>query len=654
MASTFAVRVDIDQFERLARPTQPVPGVAELIWNAVDAEAETVAVILRQNELGAIEDVIVEDTGHGMTHDEVLRDFQHLGGSWKLHQSLSKHGRRTLHGKQGAGRFRAFALGRTAEWTTVAYRPDGELERTVVSGTLDSPEWSISEPETLATGTPGTSVRVFRPRDYTNRLLVDDVPTSLTTKLALYLTKYPDVAVTFNGNLLDPKIITESDTRVDLDAQLGGEHGTPQLRIIEWKDSAGPVSPCLLLCDEAGAALHELTEGLPAHADINYTAYITWRGFSAYVNDLLLAEMGHDVLSPVISAAREEITKYLDSRRNERHATIVEQWKAENVYPFSGSPQTPLEVSKRYIFDAVAVAAAPAVAKEPRAARLSLRLLREALEDSPAALHRVMREVLDLTQEQLADFDELLQRTSLAAVIRASKIVADRLVFLDDLEAMIFDHDKKNRLLERQQLHRILADGRTWLFGEDYSLAVSDGGLTKVLDAHLRLLGRGHENVQVVRDSGGRKRIVDLMLSAADQQQDRRRHLVVELKRPSLTLSDKELTQITKYALAVVGNERFRAEGVRWDFWLVGNETNPYVEELTTKQGEPGVYMAQDNYTIRVRRWANVLEENRRRLHFYKEHLDYHQADDATLEATLSKYLDSPAPNNASSPTQAA
>jgi hypothetical protein len=99
MTSTFAVQVDTDQFDRLARPTQPVQGVAELIWNAVDAEAETVAVTFRQSDLGAIKEVIVEDTGHGMTHDEVLRDFQHLGGSWKLRQATPKNGRRTLHGK---------------------------------------------------------------------------------------------------------------------------------------------------------------------------------------------------------------------------------------------------------------------------------------------------------------------------------------------------------------------------------------------------------------------------------------------------------------------------------------------------------------------------------------------------------------------------
>jgi hypothetical protein len=38
----FVVLLDADQFDRLARPTLPLAGVAELIWNTLDAEADSV------------------------------------------------------------------------------------------------------------------------------------------------------------------------------------------------------------------------------------------------------------------------------------------------------------------------------------------------------------------------------------------------------------------------------------------------------------------------------------------------------------------------------------------------------------------------------------------------------------------------------------
>jgi hypothetical protein len=49
-----------------------------------------------------------------MSHDDALRDFKRLGGSWKKLRAESKNAKRTLHGKEGAGRFRAFARGTSA------------------------------------------------------------------------------------------------------------------------------------------------------------------------------------------------------------------------------------------------------------------------------------------------------------------------------------------------------------------------------------------------------------------------------------------------------------------------------------------------------------------------------------------------------------
>lgn len=98
----FTVKVDADQFDRLARPTQPLPGVAELVWNALDAEADVVTVSIGRTDLDAVDNVVVTDDGHGMTNDEAIRDFEKLGGSWKKvgtgGRRLSKTGKRSLHG----------------------------------------------------------------------------------------------------------------------------------------------------------------------------------------------------------------------------------------------------------------------------------------------------------------------------------------------------------------------------------------------------------------------------------------------------------------------------------------------------------------------------------------------------------------------------
>ena len=101
---------------------------------------------------------------------------------------------------------------------------------------------------------------------------------------------------------------------------------------------------------------------------------------------------------------------------------------------------------------------------------LHLRLLRQAIAKIPEELQLILDEVLKLPKRKQAELAQLLRDVSLSAIISAAKIVADRLKFLTGLEAILFDHDKKQRLKERSQLHRIIAQN-CWLFGEEYNLS---------------------------------------------------------------------------------------------------------------------------------------------------------------------------------------
>src|SRR5690349_15844749 len=78
-----SVQVEEDHLASLVR--SPFDGLTELIWNALDADAENVAVVYERNAAGGVDAVRVEDDGHGMTEDEILASFDRLGGSWKKH-----------------------------------------------------------------------------------------------------------------------------------------------------------------------------------------------------------------------------------------------------------------------------------------------------------------------------------------------------------------------------------------------------------------------------------------------------------------------------------------------------------------------------------------------------------------------------------------
>jgi hypothetical protein len=637
----FAVQLNADQFDRLARPTLPVAGVAEMIWNALDAEADEVFVAIERTELDAVAAVSVSDNGHGMDHRDAEEGFAELGGSWKKDREKSRNDLRALHGREGAGRFRAFAIGRNVEWVSTVRGADGRLERTRITGSMDNSEFMVSDSEEVDSGDPGTEVVITRPREMVGRLLSDVAVPWLISQLAVYLLKYPEVKVHYDGTVMDPTTIILNEIEMDLDAPAGAAGSSPSLKIIEWHPSAKGIRPSMVLCGPEGTALEELTEGIEAPPDLRYTAYVSWQGFADHAGDLLLGDLAHPAISPVLKSAREEISDYLEQRLNARRAAVIDRWKASRVYPYAGDATTPIEVEERKVFDVVAAAAASAVSSDVKSAKLSLRLIKEALAQPPGALHRVLSEVLELTPEQLADFDRLLDRTSLASLIHTSKTVTDRLDFLHDLEGMLFDTDKSDQLLERSQLHRILASRGTWIFGESFSLAVDDQGLTKVLEAHREVIGDATPVTEPVTDTEGHTRRIDLMFWKAAHESDRRRHLVVELKRPKVVLGQPELNQVTKYAVAINRDQRFKSPDVTWDFWLLGDDMDEIVEELVNKKdSEPGLYTDSGSYRIWVRRWAEVLEENRQRLHFFRDRLSYVEPTDrAELDAVVDKYL---------------
>jgi len=128
------VKVESDHLEKLARPSRRLAGIAEMIWNAVDAEAEVVEVRVLENALQGVDSVEVNDNGHGMTQAEALKAFELLGGSWKRLSDRSRNGKRLLHGSEGQGRWRAFSVGDRIRWITVADE-NGHRMQTTITGT---------------------------------------------------------------------------------------------------------------------------------------------------------------------------------------------------------------------------------------------------------------------------------------------------------------------------------------------------------------------------------------------------------------------------------------------------------------------------------------------------------------------------------------
>jgi hypothetical protein len=149
-----------DLVSRLAHEGEPVRAVVELIWNAVDAEATSVEVLLERSESDAVVGVTVEDDGHGISSDEVRATFGRIGDSWKRLSARSKNEKRALHGKLGQGRLRAFALGSRVTWDSNSVNTAGEKQRVLIQGDRSNRkvfQWDVSPGDFDRPGTKVTA-----------------------------------------------------------------------------------------------------------------------------------------------------------------------------------------------------------------------------------------------------------------------------------------------------------------------------------------------------------------------------------------------------------------------------------------------------------------------------------------------------------------
>jgi len=618
-----------DHLLRLARQADPQGAVAEMIWNALDAEANHVEVEVQTNDIGGVERVIVRDDGHGMPAASCGSYFGDLGGSWKATAKVSPNICRTLHGRSGQGRLRGFALGQHVRWVTVAESLTGGREKTIITSNAGSPtDLQIDGPR--PTEEPvGTIFDARAPADHADRLNSDSALSRITAEFALFLTLHPEVSIVYRGDALDPVHAQIHNAEYALGPLDGIEGEPPSLRVIEWPNDPGRL---LALCDRAGILLGTAAVGIQAPGH-HFTAYVLWDGFKDHLEHLALAEWEDSALQPVIDAARERLREHFRQRDEDRRREQIDRWKTEKVYPYAQEPASVTEAAERQVFDHVATTIARRLPTAESGKRITLRLLRETVALDPDGLYPVLDEVFHLTKADREDLKRLLDRTSLASLIRASTEVTNRLDFLAALKLMVFEPEVSGKVKERAELHRIL-EREQWVFGERYHLMISDQSLDAVLKRHLQAHGLDPAMMELepVRREDGSVGIVDLMLGQASRGSRGREHLVIELKAPKVRIGQKEVGQIKSYAEAVASDPQFANTDVQWDFWIVSTEMGDVVRRDATQPNEPPGRIANwGNVRVWAKIWAEIIDDCEARLQYYRERLEH---DPAARHAT--------------------
>lgn len=638
-----------DFLERLSKAGS-IQAVSELIWNGLDAGSDSIEVELEKNELQGLETIRVRDYGNGIFYPDLDALFGDLGDSWK--KGKPKVNGRAVHGKKGQGRLKAFALGDDVRWKTVFQDEDSKKKAYTIHGRSSGLEKMVCSEPTIVSDdvVVGTEVVVGAIEKSHGALLAETTISDFAKIFAPYLSQYPDVTIIYNGDKVDPKEhqLRTKDIQLDPIEMSDGRTVNVSVSIIEWNLDTERETH---FCDADGFSLLKTKAVRIKAPGFNFTAYIKSDYFLELEQrgDLVLEDSIPDV-DRIVRQSKQAITKYFRKRLSEEQSGAVERWKRENIYPFEDKTSVdPVEEAERQVFDILAINVESYLPHfddaDEKSKKFTFRLIAQALKQNPESVQEIITEVLNLKKQDREDLAELMKQTSLTSIISTAKIVANRLNFLIGLENLLFDKKTKEKLLERDQLHKIL-DNEAWIFDEEFGLAGTEQRLEEVLEKHIGVLGEREDGSTAVEVGDGKTGRVDLMLSKTNQPRTGEfDYFIVELKRPKKKIDGDVVRQVKNYAKAVANDERFLGVPATWKFLAVSNELNSEARDDANQHGQPkGRVWVSKNGKISawVIEWAELINNARARLGFINQTLNYNVTRDtatAYLREAHAKFI---------------
>lgn len=647
MSKELSIIVEQDHIESLTK-ANGINAISELIWNALDADATEIRINYKKNALGKYEEISIEDNGHALDYLSAEDVFKKIGGSAKKLKSVSPKGR-SFHGKEGKGRYKAFAIGDLVHFESI-YSTNGKSSKIKVNidrNDLRKPR--LSDIENLSIKMPSRFiVTIFNVNDKSvNEIITKEGKRELEERFASYYTSYPDFKIFINNQELEFQSLIKNTYQEPLTLQITAEQSyAVVIKIIEWNFDNKKKT---YYCNSKGIPFKEGNLGVRASLPISIFIQSPYIEKLHRENLLDLAELDSN-LNGLYEEAKKIARKYLRDRLHFYSKEFIESLKRENIYPYEGDPTEEVEKAKRQVFDIVALNVNEYLPdfndQDKKAKKFTLRLIKEALENDSNSLQIILAEVIGLPDEKREELKELLETTSLENIIDTIKEVNNRLQFLNAMELLIYDPEHSKKVKERKHLHKILIN-ETWIFGDEHTYGADDITLKNVLKEYLKMLGReDYEEIVSGSDNDDLQTIPDVCLWKQFNlgKNEHFENLIIELKKPTVKGGFKELQQIQSYAQKVQKDPRFPKFSTKWNFVLLVKDVDEEIEpQLNQQNREYGHVLESENLNVWVLKWGYVIQKARARYKYVKDRLnitfkDNHDALDY-LNSKYKQYL---------------
>lgn len=597
--------------------------IKEFLWNSLDADADNINIIFNKNHITWIDSIEIVDDGVGIDYDDIDDKKWDYWYSNKALDIKSKKWR-FYHWKKWIGRYAWLAIGSDVKWRTVYTNKIKNIAYNITISEVNLQTFKLNEKEDIQetsekTGTTVTIKNLKNKKIKGLRNLEADIISEFAYYMKIYESQWIQIKIDWvnidfaKGILGHKKYENVKIVSDDIEYKF-------KVEFFHWNKKG---------IKSRNFCLHD---GIPIYTDrltgLNeqsfwHSVFITATFFN---EDDVELQVNNTIWNAVQKKVKELLLNwFLKDYYKWESEKVIDQLVEENLYPYSDIKDNPLKEAEKNLFDItiwtlVTHSWSNKILWNWNTKRkgLIISLLKKSIEKWGDDILETFQSVLDLDKWELQDFTYMIKKHWLSSTIKMSKIISNKISFLQEIDEMLY-WKFKSETLERKHLHKIL-EKELWIFWDGYNLWTSDEPFRNLLSKHKEVIWRDSIKYD---DKDLTQERPDLFLyqQFASTKKNKFDNLIVELKRPSKSLWESELSQIKNYARQIVSDNSFDKKNNYWNFILV---TSDYTEaaEFEMNSKRDNIYMEWDNYIVKVYKWSELLSNLRWRYDFVKQQLE--------------------------------
>jgi hypothetical protein len=443
---------------------EPWQALFELAWNGFDANASSIDISIKLNDLGAVDVISVLDNGDGIDFENIAENFGKFNDSTKKEDA-------TQHGLHGRGRLSFHRISHKAKWFTKSQK--GQAKISIDSSNVKNYSASIEKEEphqALAQTLSGTYVELTN--IYGTLPKLDDLHNHCAVEFGWYLALNKTKALRINNK----EVHIPSHEITDATLTVGNYDFT--IKIIRWDERPSSEKSYIYLLDKSDKVVYKQLSSFNNKLNFHTSIYVqsTWANNFSVKQDLLSqssVSIDSDEWVQTLKFTAETLQKVYDDFLRRFVDTEIEKYESDGVFPTYPDEDKNYAEWKRGNIKALVktiYTADPTVfsSLNKKQKKIIVRLLDKiSISNENDSLFEVLNSVLDLDKKNLDSFANQLKCTQLENIISTIEILKQRQFAVEQLRELMNEHYKD--VLETPDLQKII-EHNTWLFGNRYVL----------------------------------------------------------------------------------------------------------------------------------------------------------------------------------------